>query len=213
MFQLSRRRFLFLGAVLSLAPSWSSARAGKFNRQVSVGDAAPHWKNLMGVDDRTHSLDDYKSKVLVVVFIANHCPVAAACETRLKQLAADYRERGVEFVAISVSRLDADRLDKMKERAQDAKFPFPYLHDASQETGRRYGATATPQVFVLNAERRIAYMGALDDNWRDPAKVETPYARDAVDAILADRPPEIRETRPVGCAIEYAGDAEKQSRD
>ena len=162
---------------------------------------------MIGVEDKRHSLADCKSKLVVLVFIANHCPVSAAYEERLKQLAVDYRERDVELVAISVSQLDSDRLDKMKERGKDSKFSFPYLQDASQAIGRRYGATMTPQVFVLNAERRIAYMGAFDDQWKDAAKVETHYTRAAIDALLAGKPPEIRETRPVGCAIEYADDS------
>ena len=174
---------------------------------LSVGDPAPAWKGLIGVDDKRHSLSDCKTKLIVLIFIANHCPVAAAYEERLKQMAVDYREQDAELVAISVSQLDSDRLDKMKERGKDSKFSFLYLQDASQAIGHRYGATTTPQIFVLNAERRIAYMGAFDDQWRDAAKVETHYTRAAIDALLVDKQPEIRETRPVGCAIEYADDS------
>ena len=200
------RHIALLVAVVFAAfesPAW----AGKFNRVLSVGDPAPAWKGLIGVDDKRHSLSDCKTKLIVLIFIANHCPVAAAYEERLKQLAVDYREQDAELVAISVSQLDSDRLDKMKERGKDSKFSFLYLQDASQAIGHRYGATTTPQIFVLNAERRIAYMGAFDDQWRDAAKVETHYTRAAIDALLVDKQPEIRETRPVGCAIEYADDS------
>ncbi len=193
-------------AAIAFAAFESPAFAGKFNRVLSVGDPAPAWKDLIGVDDQRHSLSGCKAKLVVVVFIANHCPVAAAYEERLKQLAVDYRERDVELVAISVSQLDSDRLDKMKGRGKDSQFTFPYLQDVTQTIGHRYGATTTPQVFVLNAERRIAYMGAFDDQWKDATKVETHYTRAAIDALLADKQPEIRETRPVGCAIEYADD-------
>ena len=204
-------RIALLVAVVFAAfksPAW----AGKFNRALSVGDLAPAWKDLIGVDDKRHSLSDCKTKLIVLIFIANHCPVAAAYEERLKQLAVDYRERDVELVAISVSRLDSDRLDKMKERSKDSKFSFSYLQDASQTIGHRYGATTTPQVFILNAERRIAYMGAFDDQWKDTSKVETHYTRAAIDALLLGKPPEIRETRPVGCAIEYADDPSENKR-
>ena len=206
---ISRRQPLHIAllAAVVFTAFESPALAGKFNRVLSVGDPAPVWKDLIGVEDKRHSLADCKSKLVVLVFIANHCPVSAAYEERLKQLAVDYCERDVELVAISVSQLDSDRLDKMKERGKDSKFSFPYLQDASQAIGRRYGATMTPQVFVLNAERRIAYMGAFDDRWKDAAKVETHYTRAAIDALLAGKPPEIRETRPVGCAIEYADDS------
>lgn len=196
--------------MLLVTVAWAvtaSAHGGKFNRVLSVGDPAPAWKDMVGVDGQRHSLTDCKAKLVVFVFIANHCPVAAAYESRLKQLAADYRERDVELIAMSVSPSKPDGLDKMRERAADAKFSFLYLHDASQATGRSYGATTTPQVFVLNADRRVCYMGTLDDHWRDAAKVETSYTRAALDALLAGQQPEIRETRPVGCEIEYAAEA------
>ena len=206
-----RRQSLHIALLVAVAFATfeSLTWAGKFNRVLSVGDPAPAWKDLIGVDDKHHRLSDCKTKLVVLVFIANHCPVAAAYEERLKQLAADCRGRDVELVAISVSQLDSDRLDKMKERGKDAKFSFPYLQDTSQAIGHRYGATTTPQVFVLNAERRIAYMGAFDDQWKDAAKVETHYTRAAIDALLAGKQPEIRETRPVGCAIEYADDSSR----
>ncbi len=209
----NRRQFLLVTGVSTLqaAAGVSPAFAGKFNRELSVGDAAPDWTDLIGVDDRKYGLDDFKSRFLIVVFIANHCPVAAACEERIKALAADYRDRGVDLIAMSVSQLESDRLAKMKERAQDSGFLFPYLHDGTQSVGRRYGATVTPQVFILNSERRIAYMGAIDDNWRDAKKVETHYARNAIELLLAGKIPEIRETRPIGCAIEYSNATDKRS--
>jgi peroxiredoxin len=197
---------LHIALLLALAssaiafPAW----AGKFNRVLSIGDPAPAWKDLIGIDDKRHGLADCKTRLIVLVFIANHCPVTAAYEERLKQLAADYRDRDVELVAVSVSRLESDRLDKMKERGKDSNFPFPYLQDTSQTMGHRFGATVTPQVFVLNSERGISYMGAIDDQWKDASKVETHYTRAAIDALLANKQPEIRETRPIGCAIEYA---------
>jgi peroxiredoxin len=186
-----------------LIASCDRALAGKFNQVLSVGAAAPVWKDLGGVDGKRHSLSDIKAKFIVFVFIANHCPVAAANEARFKQLAADYREKDVELIAISVSRFPSDRLEKMKERAEDAKFNFLYLHDPTQATGHQYGATATPQVFVLNADRQVSYMGAWDDSGRDASKVQRHYTREALDALLQGQPIEIRETRPVGCEIEY----------
>ena len=107
------------------------------------------------------------------------------------------------MIAISVSRNGADRLDKMKSRASDKKFPFPYLYDESQQSGRAYGATATPHFFVLDSDRKIAYMGAFDDNIFDPEKVEKHFLVDAVDAVLAGNEPQVKETLQRGCAIDY----------
>jgi hypothetical protein len=81
-------------------------------------------------------------------------------------------------------------------------FPFPYLHDADQSVGRGFGATSTPQLFVLDGERKIAYMGAFDDNMIE-SEVKHHYLIDAVDALLAGKKPEVTETRARGCSIEY----------
>jgi peroxiredoxin len=185
--------------MLGALPSW----AGKFNKVLSIGDLAPSWSDLPGVDDRPHSLADWKdAQAVVLVFICNHCPMTVAHEGRLVQLQKDYAEKGVQLVAVSVSRMETDRLDKMKERAVEKGFNFPYVYDESQKIGRDYGALATPQVFVLDANRKVAYMGAMDDGL-DPAAVKKPYLREAIDAVLSGQTPSTSETRPVGCEIEY----------
>ena len=83
------------------------------------------------------------------------------------------------------------------------QFDFPYLFDESQQIGRAYGARVTPEVFVVDRERRIAYQGAIDDNWQSADQVKKPYLRQALDALLAGRKPEPAETKPVGCGIQY----------
>jgi peroxiredoxin len=196
---------MLLAVIAAAIGSSDLARAGKFNEKLSVGDAAPAWEKLPGVDGKSHSLSDLKSaKAVVVIFTCNHCPVAQACEERFKKLTTDFKDRGVAVVAISVSQYDPDDLPHMQERAKEQGFNFAYLQDASQEIGRKYGASSTPHVFVLNGERKIAYMGALDDNWEDAAEVKEPYTRRAVEAVLAGKMPEVTETRQQGCTIEYA---------
>ena len=178
-------------------------RKAKFNRQVNVGDAAPVWTGLMGIDGKRKGIDDYKqADILVLAFTCNHCPVATMYEGRFIQFVRDYQKKGVAFVALSVSTLPADGLDNMKKRADEKGFNFDYLHDPGQAIGRAYGATVTPHLFVLNKARRIAYMGAFDDKM-NPASVTRHYVRDAVDALLAGKQPEITETRQFGCAISY----------
>lgn len=181
--------------------------AGKFNEVLSVGDAAPAWPALPGVDGKTRSLKDFEaSPIVVLAFIANRCPVASGYEPRFKQFVNDYRDRGVAFVAISVSQSPADNFEKMQARATERQFNFPYLFDPSQVTGRRYGATHTPHLFVLNRQRKIAYMGAFDDSPDAADKVQEAYVRSAVEALLAGKPVEIRESRQRGCEIEYVGE-------
>ena len=191
-------------AVLAMFAITSTVFAGKYNKVVNIGDKGAAWKNLIGIDDKKHSLADHKdAKLVVAVFTCNECPVAAAYENRLIQFLKDYQDKGVQVVAISVSKRPADSLDKMKIRAKERGFNFPYLHDPSQKIGREYGANVTPHVFLLDKDRTIAYMGAVDDNIFNPAKVKKHYLRAAVDALLDGKNTEITESRQVGCAIIY----------
>jgi thiol-disulfide isomerase/thioredoxin len=172
-------------------------------KKLGVGDAAPAWKDLVGVDDQKHSLGEHAdAKAVVVVFTCNHCPVAKAYEDRIVEIATDYADKDVDVVAINVSNLDADKLPAMKERAEEKGFKFNYLYDPSQEIARAYAATVTPHVFLLDGERNIAYIGAIDDNMKAD-KATKPYLRDAIDAVLAGSKPQTDSTKPVGCGIKY----------
>jgi len=178
--------------------------------EVTVGDAAPDWTGLPGVDGKQHSLNDYRqAKLLVLVFTCNHCPVAKAYEDRLVELQKDYQAKGVQLIAINVNNLPADRLDKMQERAKAKGFNFPYLYDSSQASGHAYGARVTPHVFVLDAQRKIAYVGAIDDS-QAVDNVKAGYLRDALDALLAGSQPAKAKTNAFGCGIKYEkrGDAQ-----
>jgi peroxiredoxin len=181
----------------------SGAKESQFNEVVSVGEKAPNFSGLPGVDGKQHGLSEYKqAKTVVVVFTSNPCPVAVAYEDRLVALAKEYSKRGVQVVAICANYEAGNSLDELKERAERKKFNFPYLRDEAQETGRAYGASKTPHVFLLNGERKIAYMGAIDDN-EVPAKVSKHYLRDAIDAVLSGKEPATKETQQFGCSIRY----------
>jgi peroxiredoxin len=191
---------LAFGSVTSFAADVPAAQDSK---PLAVGDPAPEWKDLMGVDDQKHSLGDLKeAKAVVVVFTCNHCPVAQAYEDRIIQLAADYKDKGVEVVAINVNNIDADKLPAMKTRAEEKAFKFSYLYDPSQEVGRAFGATVTPHAFLLDGEKNLVYVGAIDDQM-NAEEVKEHYLRDAIDAVLAGSKPAKESTKPAGCGIQY----------
>jgi peroxiredoxin len=168
-----------------------------------VGDPAPAWEGLVGVDDANHSLSDLSlAKAVVVVFTCNSCPVAVAYQDRLKQIAADYKDKGVELVAINVNNIEPDRLPAMKERATEENFEFAYLYDPTQESARAYNATVTPHAFLLDGDRKIAYAGAIDDSQNADSVTKT-YLRDAIDAVLAGEAPAVTTSKAVGCGIKY----------
>jgi peroxiredoxin len=177
------------------------ATAGEFNKKISVGDAAPTFSNLPGVDGKEHSLADFKKDIVVVFITCNKCPVAIAYEDRVIALAKKFNEK-VDFVAINVNTVEADSLPKMKERANEKGFNFPYLFDESQKIGRELGASVTPEFFVLNKDRKIVYTGALDDNM-NAEKAKKAYLDDAITAALKGETPVKTETRAFGCGVGY----------
>jgi len=180
-------------------PAGGSFAASK----LKIADPAPQWTSIVGTDDKPHSLADSKdAKAVVVVFTCNHCPVATAYQERLIALQKDYKDKGVQVIAICVNKGEADDLDALKKRAISAGFNFPYLYDPTQQVGRDYGATCTPHAFVLNKDRKVAYMGAIDDNMRAD-KVEKHYIRAVLDSLLSGKTPETPVTRQVGCSIQY----------
>ena len=162
---------------------------------------------LPGVDDKTHSLSDYKDKeALAVIFSCNHCPYVKAWEDRMVQIQADYASQGVQLIAINandVSKVPDDSFPNMKARATEKGFNFPYLFDESQAVARAYGAERTPEVFVFDKQGQLRYHGAIDDNYDNPGAVKDHYLRAALDAVLGAKPLSVSDTQPVGCTIKW----------
>jgi len=180
-----------------------------------LGSAAPAF-SLPGIDGQTHSLDEYKAaKVLVIVFTCDHCPTAQLYETRLKKLVEEYKGQSVQFVMIEPNDPEAVRLDElawtdvgdsledMKIRAAYRHFNFPYLYDgATQATANAYGPKATPHVFIFDKERKLRFEGRIDNNQRE-SLATTHDARDAIDALLADKLVALAHTGVFGCSTKW----------
>ena len=195
-------------ALAGLALIASPAFAGKFNKVVSVGDKAPTFSGIpavQGTQDASLSLSDIKEDVVVLVFLANHCPVVLNCDDRIIDFANDYKGKNVKVVGVAVSNMKQDQIPGIKSHVADKKIPYVYGYDESQAIGKAYGASATPHFFVLNKDRKIAYMGAMDDSPNSEANVKKQYLRDAVDTLLSGKTIEAdkAETRAVGCGIGY----------
>jgi peroxiredoxin len=171
----------------------------------ALGELAPDF-SLPDTEGRTWSVGNGDGGgVVVVVFTCNHCPYALAWQDRIAQVARDYANRGVQVLAINsndAERYPRDSYDAMRRRVAAEDWPMPYLHDAGQDVARGYGAKTTPDVFVLDADRRLRYRGAPDADYDEPSQ-NASWLRDALDAILAGSEPRRRETRPVGCSIKW----------
>jgi peroxiredoxin len=203
--ELATMRKLFL-SLAALALVVGPALAGQYNKVISVGQKAPAISGIpavLGDKDMTLDLNSIKEDVVVVVFLANHCPVVTATEDRLIDLANKYKDRGVKFVGICVDQRPEDRLPAIKQRVKEKNYPFIYGYDESQKVGKAYGATNTPQVFVLDKDRVIRYTGLIDDNHNNEAKVTKTYLKDAIEAVLKGETVEVPETKPFGCGIPY----------
>jgi len=202
--------------VLATTISYGSAAADPPGlTTLPIGAQAPDFQ-LHGVDGKTYSLADFASaKVLVVVFTCNHCPTAQAYESRIAALHTDYKNQGVAVVAISPNdpaavRLDelgytdlGDSFEEMKIRARDHKYPYPYLYDGeTQATSRAYGVLATPHVFIFDADRKLRYVGRIDDS--EVKEVKSPDARNAIVALLDGKPVPVEKTRVFGCSTKWS---------
>lgn len=211
-------KLIAIAAVCCVCALWFSAwaRADEAHPEpLAIGAKAPDFC-LPGIDGKAHCLAEYAdSKILVIVFTCNHCPTAQLYESRIKQLAADYRDRGVALVAIEPNspravRLDemaytdvGDSFDDMKIRAAYRKFNFPYLYDGeTQAVAKAYGPAATPHVFIFDAERKLRYQGRVDNNPREPL-VTVRDARNAIDALLAGKEMPLTKTPSVGCSTKW----------
>lgn len=187
---------------------------GEFNSDKSIGDTAPAWTDLPGTDGKKHSLSELSDKdVVVVAFTCNSCPYAVDYQQRVIDLATKYAgdDSKVAVVAINVNAVPADSFEKMKERAEEAKFNFSYLFDESQQIAKEYGAGRTPEFFVLNKDRKIVYMGAFDDSTK-PTEVKKHYVEDAIAATLSGEKVSVSETAPVGCAIRWAKERKRTKK-
>lgn len=182
-----------------------TGQAGTYNPDRSIGDVVAPWKDLPGTDDRPHSWADVAGRdAIVVVFTCCSCPYSVDYEERINELAERHAgaDSRVAVLAINSNRIPEDALPAMKARAEAKQFRFPYLFDESQAVARAFGAVRTPEFFVLDRDRRIVYMGAMDDSTTATA-VKRRYVDDAVAAVLAGRAVEVAETAPVGCQIRF----------
>jgi peroxiredoxin len=183
---------------------------------LAIGEKAPDF-SLPATDGHTYSLKSFAdAKVLVVVFICNHCPTSQAYEKRIRQLTTDYAAKGVRVVAISPNAPEALRIDElgysdvgdsfddMRKRAKDAAYNFPYLYDGETEAAsKQYGPVATPHIFIFDQDRKLRYNGRIDDTENPEKAPHSLDARNAIDALLNNQPVPIAVTKTFGCSIKW----------
>jgi len=172
-----------------------------------LGTQAPEFK-LPDPDGREHALADYaKSPVLLVAFLCNHCPFVKHVRKAFAALAREYAARGVAVVGINSNDFEAhpdDAPQKMKLEVREVGYTFPYLVDASQSVAKAYKAACTPDFYVFDAKRKLAYRGQMDASRPGNDKVnDGADLRAALDAVLAGKPAAERQRPSAGCNIKW----------
>jgi len=198
---------LLLIFVAAFAMGFTAATEHNLEDGYEVGDVAADF-SLKNVDGTMVSLSDFDSaKGFLIIFTCNTCPYAQAYEDRIIALDANYKQQGVPVIAIMPNNPSAkpgDSFAKMKERAAEKGFTFPYLLDEGQKVYPEYGATRTPHVFLLEktaSGNMVKYIGAIDDNYQDASQVEETFVENAVDAMLAGNEINPKTTKAIGCGI------------
>ena len=179
---------------------------------LNIGDKAPKTDvKMKNVDGQEVSIASVAGpKGTLVIFSCNHCPFVKAWESRIVEIGNTYRGKGVGVIAINSndpSALPEDSYEQMQKRAKERGFEFPYVVDATSEVARAFGASHTPEAYLFDKDGKLVYHGAIDDNSRDASKVESPYLKNALNALLAGNQVATKETKAIGCGIKFRGKA------
>lgn len=168
-------------------------------QELNVGDKAPDF-SLADIDGKMISPTTYKdAKGYIVIFTCNDCPYAKAYQDRIAELHNDFAPKGFPVIAINTS----DSKEAISARAKEKNYPFSYLHDETQVTTKAFGATKTPHAFVLDKNMTVAYIGAIDNNYKNAADADQKYIRDAVTSLLSNEKVKITNTKAIGCSIKW----------
>ena len=178
-----------------------------------LGTPAPDFQ-LSDTDGSTVSLADLDGEHgLVVAFISNHCPFVKHLRLKFASMADEFLPKGISFVAIGsndVENYPADGPDKMAEEKQIAGYNFPYLYDATQDVAKAYRAACTPDFYLFDGARKLAYRGQFDDSRPGNGRSITGKdLRAAIEAVLAGESVPGESQKPsLGCNIKWkAGNA------
>lgn len=176
----------------------------------NIGDTVEDFR-LKRIDGKMISMADYsQAKGFILIFDCNTCPYSKAYRDRIKELHAKYADQGYPVIAINSNdpkRSPGDTFDEMVNYANDHNYKHDYLYDSDQVVAQAFGATNTPQVFLIqkqNEELKLVYTGAIDNNTRDAATADKKYVEDAMDKLSNGQEPSPNKTKAIGCTIKWA---------
>ncbi|UCF19432.1 MAG: thioredoxin family protein [Gemmatimonadota bacterium] len=173
-----------------------------------LGTKPPHFELTNAVDGRSLTLDDFgAATALLVMFICNHCPYVQHVRSELGRLARDYMSAGLAIAAVNSNSKEThpeDGPSQMRELALTEGWDFPYLFDESQAVAKSFRAACTPDFFLFDADRRLAYRGQLDESRPgNLVPVTGQDLRQAIEAVLMGEPPLEKQVPSIGCNIKW----------
>jgi peroxiredoxin len=200
---------LALAALLPLA-ALAQEGAAPPPPALAIGDAIPMANvKMKNVDGKELSIADVQGKKgTLVVFSCNACPFAKAWEQRIVDIGNAYPKKGIGVIVINPNdpaKVEDDGYAVMQQRAKQRKMKYPYVVDATSDIARAFGATRTPEAFLFDAQGKLAYHGAVDDNSRDPKAVKETYLVNALQAVTSGGEVALKETKSIGCTIKFRG--------
>ena len=192
------RIVLSLAALVALAGAGAALADGP-----AIGAAAPNF-TLTTVDGKTFSLAEAEksNKAVVLMFVATKCPYSNGYNDRMRQMAADYSKKGIQFVGINSNNTEPEA--EVKAHASKNKWDFTLAKDPGNKVADMYDAQKTPEIFVIGPDGKLLYHGRIDENYEEPSKVTSPDLKNALDQILAGQAVAKTETKAFGCSIKRA---------
>jgi peroxiredoxin len=199
----------FIVSLLALATLAAPlALAQDAPKSIALGASIPSDRVAMkNVDGKMLTIDSVKgAKGTLVIFTCNHCPYVKAWEKRITELGNSFARQGIGMIAINSNdpgRSEEDDFDGMVTRAKDLGLQFPYVVDEGSVVAKAFGASKTPEAFLFDAKGKLVYHGTIDDNVKEPEKVEKRWLKDALTAVAAGQAPAVQETKALGCGIKF----------
>ena len=175
----------------------------------AINSYAPDFE-LPGVDEEVHHLARYleKYQAVAVIFMCNHCPYVKLYLNRLKEIQTEFQDRGVTLIGMNANdanQYPEDSFENMKSFAAENQLNFPYIRDVAQDVAESFGASKTPEVFLVDRDSRLRYKGLIDDNADDPTAVQVSYLRSAIGQLLNGESVDPSSTEAIGCSIKWRG--------
>jgi len=200
---MTRKTLLSAPLIFSVAVSAAIAEGAlPIGASIPMGDV-----KMKSVDGTERTLADVKQPAgTLVVFTCNHCPFAKMWEARIVEIGNAYAGKGIGVIAVNPNDpkvAEDDGFEGMQQRAKERGMQFPYVVDATSNVARAFGATKTPEAFLFDKEGKLVYHGTIDDNGKEPSKVEKPYLKDALEAVVSGRDVPVKETKSIGCSIKF----------